>query len=47
MEMEMVGLEPTPFVCKTNVLPVILHPTPYLFLDIKKAIEYLNEAHRT
>ena len=23
--MEMMGLEPIPFVCKTNVLPVILH----------------------
>ena len=23
--MEMMGLEPIPFVCKTNILPVILH----------------------
>ena len=25
IEMEMMGLEPIPFVCKTNILPVILH----------------------
>ena len=24
--MEMMGLEPIPFICKTNILPVKLHP---------------------
>ena len=32
--MEMMGLEPIPFVCKTNILPVILH-SPHCIFNYK------------